>query len=139
MPDTVTDGIPEAKLLTFPKPEYINDNKLWLSFVPTYLAWGFMPLVSILTVMFVLEKERKIKEGMLMMGLRMSAYWISWIIIQAMIVFLLSIIVTSVIFFAKIIDNINPLIIFLMLFLFGTSMIGVSAFISPFFKKEKVI
>jgi ATP-binding cassette subfamily A (ABC1) protein 5 len=124
--------------LIFPKPEYIDDSKLWLSFVPTYLAFGFMPLVSILTVMFVLEKERKIKEGMLMMGLRLSAYWFSWIMIEGILVFFLSVIITTITYFSKIIDNINPLIIFLLVFLFGISMIGISALISPFFKKEKV-
>ncbi|XP_054155382.1 cholesterol transporter ABCA5-like [Oppia nitens] len=128
--------IPKAKLYAYPRPEYTTSDLQWQSFVPTYLSWAFMPSVSILAVMFVLEKERKIKEGMFMMGLNMSAYWISWVIVQTLFVILISLVVTLIVYFAKIL-TVNPVVMFIMMFLFGTSMICVAALISPFFKKEK--
>ena len=130
--------VPTANLSVFPIPEFKSNVVLWQSFVPTYLSWCFMPSVSILTVMFVLEKERKIKEWMLMMGLRMSAYWLSWILVQTIIMVIISLVMTLLLHFAAIIENTNPLIVFILISLFGLSTISISALISPFFKKEKV-
>ena len=88
--------------------------------------------------MFVLEKERKIKEGMLMMGLKTSTYWLSWILVQTILVLILSLVMTLMLHFGAILDKIDPILLFLLLVFYGISTIGISALISPFFKKEKV-
>ena len=45
-----------------------------------YLPLAFMTSVSLLIVGIVDEKEKKLKEGMRMMGLTEAAYWSSWVI-----------------------------------------------------------
>lgn len=48
--------------------------------VRLYLPLAFMTSVSLLIVGIVDEKEKKLKEGMRMMGLTDAAYWSSWVI-----------------------------------------------------------
>ena len=48
--------------------------------VRLYLPLAFMTSVSLLIVGIVDEKEKKLKEGMRMMGLTDLAYWTSWVL-----------------------------------------------------------
>lgn len=130
--------VPRARLQLYPKEEFVDNSQLWLSLSPTYMSFGFMPMVSILTVLFVMEKEKKIKDSMFMMGLRSSAFWLSWILVQGLLVFVLTLIITLVSSFSGLLSNINPLITFLLTFLFGMTTVMIAFLLSPFFKKEKV-
>ena len=61
--------------------------------VRLYLPLAFMTSVSLLIVGIVDEKEKKLKEGMRMMGLTDAAYWSSWLIshsVMAVVVVTLS-------------------------------------------------
>ncbi|XP_054155627.1 cholesterol transporter ABCA5-like [Oppia nitens] len=104
--------------------------------IPSYLCMTFMPLVSILTVMFVVEKQRKIKEAMFMMGLTMTVYWVGWITVQSIIICILSAIITAILYIAGTL-TINPVIIFLLMFMFGTTLTIMAAIWSPLFNKEE--
>ena len=58
-----------------PKPAYLLDTSSIQTLSSIYFVLAFTPLISIMTVLIVTEKEKKIKEGMKMMGLRSSVFW----------------------------------------------------------------
>ena len=55
--------------------------------VRIYLPMAFMTSVSLLIVGIVDEKEKKLKEGMKMMGLSDFAYWMSWVASHGVMMF----------------------------------------------------
>ena len=48
----------------------------WIQILASiYFVMAYAPFVNFMVVALVTEKEKKIKEGMRMMGLRDSAFW----------------------------------------------------------------
>ena len=58
-----------------PKGAYTADFTTIQLLASLYLVLAFSPYVGILAAYIVYEKEKKIKEGMRMMGMRDSAFW----------------------------------------------------------------
>ena len=121
----------------FPKNEYPPNIQYLQTIVPLYLVLAFSPLVNFLVVNLVTEKEKKIKEGMKMMGLSDIAFWLSWFITYG-IIMLFTVLITSVISALAILRNSQFFIIFLMYFGYGFSVISFSFMLTPFFKKAVV-
>lgn len=67
--------VPPKNLYSYPHEAFKSVNSMFLMTAPIYINLAFIIIPPMLTGAFVLEKERKIKEGMLMMGLRVSVYW----------------------------------------------------------------
>ena len=67
---------PSVSLQLLPKPSYTSDTETVLrSIVPLYLIICFSPFFGAMCLFIVEEKEKKIKEGMKMVGLRDSVFW----------------------------------------------------------------
>ncbi|XP_064460515.1 cholesterol transporter ABCA5-like isoform X2 [Ornithodoros turicata] len=130
--------LPEIVLRLLPKPVYNDPGKTWRSLVPLYLTLAFSPFVSVLCVNIVLEKERKIKEGMLMMGMMPSAYWMAWFLIEAVVVLTVSAIMTLMVLALRILPNTDILIVFILSLLYGFTIVMFSFMATPFFNKSKV-
>ena len=99
---------------------------------------AYSPFVNFLLVGLVTEKEKKIKEGMKMMGLRTAAFWLSWFITYALTLLVTTIVVTIISSVANLYKLANPFIIFLLIFLYGLSVITFSFMLTPFFNKATV-
>eukprot|EP01022_Parablepharisma_sp_SALTPOND_P008914 TRINITY_DN1372_c0_g1_i1.p1 TRINITY_DN1372_c0_g1~~TRINITY_DN1372_c0_g1_i1.p1 ORF type:complete len:1416 (+),score=145.61 TRINITY_DN1372_c0_g1_i1:2023-6270(+) len=139
--------------------EQTNDNnaKLSTAFVPmktpaytqdTFLlsTIEFMPLLFILSyiapvfrviALVVAEKESKAKEGMKMMGLKDSAYWLSWHI-QYLLIHLVIALATAGVANAWVFINSSYGLVFLLLFLYGLSVYAFALFISSFFYQARL-
>lgn len=78
MPD---DEIPlflkQFTMQLFPKAPYIDNNSLLVLryLVPFYMVLTLSQFILYLLTVIVGEKEKKIKEGLRMMGLNDSVYW----------------------------------------------------------------
>ena len=107
-------------------------------FVSIYFVMAYSPFVNFLLVGLVTEKEKKIKEGMLMMGLRTSAFWLSWFLTYALTILISTIVVTIIAAVASLYRASNPFIIFLLLFFYGLSIVTFSFMLTPFFNKATV-
>lgn len=61
----------------FPKPPFVNDVALAVKrfLVPLYMVLMLSQFIVSLLTLIVGEKEKKIKEGLRMMGLKDSVYW----------------------------------------------------------------
>jgi hypothetical protein len=69
------------------------------------------------------ERESKSREGMKMMGLQDGTYYAGWFILFAIFAVWNSLCGT-IIFHATLMQHINPLLIFLFLFLYGFALFG---------------
>ena len=61
----------------FPKPRFVDDTALSVKrfLVPLYMVMTLSQFIVSLLTLIVGEKEKKIKEGLRMMGLKDSIYW----------------------------------------------------------------
>jgi len=75
--------------------------------VPFFMIFYFIPCVCNLLVLLVIEKESKIKESLIIIGLKKTAFWISWAITYGFIIFLSSAIVTTVMIFCELFTYIH--------------------------------
>lgn len=83
--------------LTSVKVDAHNVDMLQQFLYGNFAVYTILPLIVIYLRMIygiVLEKEKKIREGMKIMGLKDSSFYLSWIIFYALIYLVVSIIVT---------------------------------------------
>ncbi|XP_077510985.1 cholesterol transporter ABCA5-like isoform X2 [Amblyomma americanum] len=130
--------LPDIVVRLMPKPAYVDPGTTWRTLVPLYLTLAFSPFVSVLCVNIVLEKERKIKEGMLMMGMMPSAYWTAWSLVEAVVVANVAAIMTFMVYVLRILPNTDILIVFVLSLLYGLTIVMFSFMATPFFDKSKV-
>ncbi|XP_049519506.1 cholesterol transporter ABCA5-like isoform X3 [Dermacentor silvarum] len=130
--------LPEVVVRLLPKPAYVDPGTTWRTLVPLYLTLAFSPFVSVLCVNIVLEKERKIKEGMLMMGMMPSAYWTAWSLVEAIVVANVAAIMTLMVYVLHILPNTDIFIVFVLSLLYGLTIVMFSFMATPFFNKSKV-
>lgn len=130
--------IPDIKLILFPKEAYTADWMLAFRVViPLYMVLALSQFVTYLLILIVGEKENKIKEGMKMMGLSDSVFWLSWFIIYSIFVFLLSAVGVVLLFTLQMFQHTHFLPIFLLMALYSFSVIMFAFMITPFFDKSR--
>ena len=66
---------PGISVQMLPKPQFQPDSNYIQVISSIYFVIAYSPLISFLAVNLVAEKEKKIKEGMRMMGLKSSVFW----------------------------------------------------------------
>ncbi len=84
-----------------------------------------LPLIIVfirLIYRLVSEKEKKIREGMKMMGMSQTSFYLSYIITYMIIYFILTVIVTSLLV-GGVLKNCNWLAMFVILYLFDIVLI----------------
>ncbi|EDV20637.1 uncharacterized protein TRIADDRAFT_60879 [Trichoplax adhaerens] len=136
----IPDSFPESKFQfqLMPKGSFTSGIGYLQIFISIYYVMAYSPFVNFLLVGLVTEKEKKIKEGMKMMGLRTTAFWLSWFITYALTILVTTIVVTIISSVANLYKLANPFIIFLLIFLYGLSIITFSFMLTPLFNKATV-
>ncbi|XP_044763088.1 ABC transporter A family member 1-like [Coccinella septempunctata] len=130
--------IPQISLEMFPKEAYTaNWMLIFRVLIPLYMVTALSQFITYLLILIVGEKENKIKEGMKIMGLRDSVFWLSWFIIYATFVSIFSIVCCILLFTLRVFQNTNFLLIFLLVLLFSLSIIMFGFMITPFFDKSR--
>eukprot|EP01062_Namystynia_karyoxenos_P054875 TRINITY_DN4545_c1_g2_i1.p1 TRINITY_DN4545_c1_g2~~TRINITY_DN4545_c1_g2_i1.p1 ORF type:complete len:2056 (+),score=688.77 TRINITY_DN4545_c1_g2_i1:111-6278(+) len=141
----------QAKLTSKPQ----NNSNTWACPMPTsaytssefYTAAGSMlPLVMVLAFLYpvskcvsgiVMEKELRLREGMLIMGLSKSAFYLSHFV-SYFILLSVSCIVITLMAAGTFMHNSSAVLIFLMFELFGISVVALCLLISVFFSKSRI-
>jgi ATP-binding cassette subfamily A (ABC1) protein 5 len=82
------------------------------------------------------EKESKSKEGMKMMGLNDSTYYLAWFILFSLISFVTSLIV-SIITCVRLFKNINFIILFTFLTFYSWTLLGLAFIIVAFLPNKR--
>ena len=102
-----------------------------------FLEFSFMiPALRMLSAI-VQDKETRTKEIMMMMGLKGSAYWCSWISFYFIVYTFNCVVITIIITGMNVFTYSNPGLIFLYFWLFGLSCLAFSVLMSTFFSKSR--
>jgi ATP-binding cassette, subfamily A (ABC1), member 3 len=134
-----TANVPEqVTFAPFPVAAHKQDNfeSYVGSIVGLFYILAFMWPFSRFVRNIVDEKERRIKEGMAMMGLRNSVFWCSWAITYLIVFFVFSVLAT-LLSKPTLFKYSNGLIIFLYFFLFSTSLVAMALLVTAFFNRAK--
>ncbi|OWF36066.1 ATP-binding cassette sub-family A member 5 [Mizuhopecten yessoensis] len=120
-----------------PKPSYTPDTSYLQTISSIYFVIAYSPFVSYLTTNLVAEKEKKIKESMKMMGMRDSAFWLSWGLVYLFVIALSTAVITVLMVATSFFANSNAFIFFLILLLYGISIITFAYVLTTFFNKAQ--
>ena len=104
-----------------------------------YIALAFMAPVFIITLNIVKEKEDNLKDGLLIAGVHPSVFWLSWFILEGLIVLVITFLMVIIIVFNKLFSNLNIIFMFLAIFLFSLSACSIGFIFSTFFTKSKLV
>ncbi|KAL4489354.1 hypothetical protein ABPG72_019009 [Tetrahymena utriculariae] len=99
-----------------------------------------LPMILVylrMTYGLLIEKEKKIREGMKVMGMSDSSFYVSWIIYYFIIYLLCSILISSALKGSIYVSS-DWSVIFVWHLLFGISLIFQSIFVTTFFTKAQV-
>jgi len=85
------------------------------------------------------EKEYRLRHGMQMMGLKSSVYWVSWFLVNVVIVFFSALLEVTfgIAFGFNVFTNASFFVLFLLFFLFGLAMITMAFFVTTLVRKVK--
>jgi len=118
--------------------EYIEKINTIQSLIPFFMLFYFVPCICSLLNQLVIEKECRIKESLIIIGLRRSTFWLSWAITYGIIIIVSSVIVSIVMHFANVFIYINWSVIVVSLLLYGLSCCCISFILSTLIEKSKV-
>ncbi|XP_006874024.1 PREDICTED: ATP-binding cassette sub-family A member 3-like [Chrysochloris asiatica] len=144
--DAMTNMFSKVSVLIkrFPHGSYIQDNFFLVlqNEFPPLLMLSFICIELTIINSISLEKERKLKEYMSMMGLRRRLHWVAWFIMFFISIFT-AVSFMTVFFCTKMPDvavfnNSDPTLIFIFLMLFATATLFFAFMASTFFTKAHV-
>lgn len=131
--------MPNIHLEMFPKEAYTGN---WLVafrlVIPIYMVAALSQFITYLLILIVGEKEKHIKEGLKIMGLRDSVFWLSWFIIYGVFVAFLSLVSVVLLFSLGVLQYTNYFPVFLLILLYSLSVILIGFMITPFFDNSRV-
>ncbi|MBE6494777.1 MAG: ATP-binding cassette domain-containing protein [Methanosphaera stadtmanae] len=107
------------------------------SVIPFFILFFFVPCVCNLLVLLVIEKESRIKESLIIIGLNRSSFWVSWALVYSFIIIVSTVLVTVVMAICKMFINIHWSVLVVSMIIFGLSCCSISFILSTFIKKSK--
>lgn len=122
-------------------PMVNGDEKVKLS----YFELGYIVLIEmnfilpmILSIQFIVaENENKIKSLLISMGMHPSSFWLSWLISNTSILYLMAFLMCFICKIFNVFTFFTAITIFIFLCLYSTSVISFSFLFSTFFKDQK--
>uniref|UniRef100_A0A665WS11 Cholesterol transporter ABCA5 n=1 Tax=Echeneis naucrates TaxID=173247 RepID=A0A665WS11_ECHNA len=112
------------------QPGSVEVQKFPHALISIYLVLAFTPFVTFLIVNVAAEKEHRLKDTMTMMGLYDTAFWMSWGLLYAALVTMMSILMSIIATYTALFPNSDFFVIFSLIFLYGISSVS-TVYISP--------
>ena len=113
---------------------YVKYNE---DLLPLFMLFYYTPCVCNLLILLVIEKESRIKESLVIIGLKKSSFWTSWSIIYGSIILFSSIIVNFLMLYFKFLMNVNWIVLIITLIIYGLDCCCISFILSTLIKKSK--
>ncbi|CBZ24573.1 putative ATP-binding cassette protein subfamily A, member 2, partial [Leishmania mexicana MHOM/GT/2001/U1103] len=136
-----TASTPQMVVLMLPAPTRGYEDDPFVAyggrFVPLILVLGFLYPVSQLTKRIVLEKELRLREAMLIMGLSEVVMYTAWFLIYVVQYAAVSLIM-AILLRAAYLAKSNFGIVFFLLFVFSLSIITLSGLMAVFFNRARL-
>ncbi|XP_037043268.1 ATP-binding cassette sub-family A member 9-like [Bradysia coprophila] len=130
--------VPMITLEMFPKEAYTGNWMVAFRVViPIYMVMALSQFITYLLILIVGEKENHIKEGLKIMGLRDSVFWLAWFIIYGVFVFFLTGVSVVLLFSLGVFQYTNYLPVFVLILLYSFSVILIGFMITPFFDNSR--
>jgi len=137
--DTTATSLPDISVQMLPKTSVnLSTVSLMIVGAPLMFVITFVYFLQFLTVILVSEKETLVMQHMLLMGMRKSVYWLSWLILYVGIVAGMTVVITLICWMTSMFANCNIAILFLLFLLYGLTMIFLSFLATPFFRKAEL-
>ena len=130
-------NVPDIQAKMMPKGSYKQPVGGFAITILIYMVMAFAPYITVLLVNLVQEKELKLKELLRIMGTSDIAYWSSWIITYAVIMLVAVLILNAITILGNIFSNSNYIVIVIICYMYGLSIITMSFMFTPFFKSAK--
>jgi len=106
-------------------------------YIPMFMLFYFVPCVCTLLNHLVIEKESKIKESLVIIGLKKSSFWTSWAITYGSIIIISSTIVSIIMASSHVFDHLGFSVLISIMLMFGLSCCCVSFILSTLIQKAK--
>lgn len=107
-------------------------------FIPIYMVISLSQFITYQLILVVGEKETKIKDCLKLMGLRDSVYWMSWFIVYALYIVIVSSCCCLILKVTYVFAHSDLMLILVFYMLYGFSLIFLGFAMTPFFNKAKV-
>ncbi len=107
------------------------------SIIPLYAIICLSQFIAPMLMVVVDEKEKKIKESLRMVGLRDSVFWLSWFFVYSLMVVVIALVGTFILKFI-VIRTTDFLALFLIMLIYGFSVIMFAFMLTALFNKAKV-
>eukprot|EP01063_Lacrimia_lanifica_P013285 TRINITY_DN1990_c0_g4_i1.p1 TRINITY_DN1990_c0_g4~~TRINITY_DN1990_c0_g4_i1.p1 ORF type:complete len:1977 (+),score=625.68 TRINITY_DN1990_c0_g4_i1:43-5973(+) len=104
--------------------------------IPLFLSFSYSLLVSRLVSALVTEKEERLREGLLIMGLSRNAFFGSWYLTYCLVTIVSSLLVSA--FGCMFFPNSSAVLVFGLFLCYGQSLIGMSMMFSTIFNKARI-
>lgn len=101
------------------------------------MLFYFVPCINCLLNLLVVEKESRIKESLVIIGLKRSIFWFSWIVIYGVIIIMSVVLVTLIMHLTNLYIYIHWSLTITVLFIYGLSCCCISFILSTLVKKSK--
>ena len=135
-------GVPSAEIvaMTIPfkfKPLLKDPFTAMIYFIlPHFIMLMFIPLIYRLTYRIVREKELRTKEMMAEMGMKTFSFWMSWATYFTCVNFLMTTSSWIILYFGCF-THTGPLVLWLVIFLYGQSIFGFIMLLQSFFSEAR--
>ncbi|XP_013402813.1 ATP-binding cassette sub-family A member 5 isoform X2 [Lingula anatina] len=131
---------PDLMFQMMPKMKFTPNSDYIRILSGIFFVMAYSPFVSGLVVYLITEKEKKTKEAMRMMGMKDSAFWLAWLLMYTGFILIVTVIVVLLAMAGQFFDvnKSNLFIFFLMLFMYGLTVINMSFILQGFFSRALV-
>lgn len=138
-PITPDAALDDVTIFPLPEAEHISDSfaETMAPILGLYLKLAFLWPFSRLVKQIVDEKERKIKEGLHMVGVNATAYMLSWIVMYLVGFAVLTLVIT-ILCNVFLFPHTSFALMFVFLYSFVTSLVAMAILLSAFFDSAKI-
>ena len=130
-------NVPDIKAKMMPKASYRQPEEDFASLILIFMVFAFVPYFPVVLVNLK-EKELKLKELLRIVGTSDIAYLLSWIITYAVIMLVAVLILNVITILGNIFSNSNYIVMVIICYLYGLSIITMSLMLTPFFKSVTI-
>lgn len=109
--------------------------KVVKTFLGTFLVLTYLYTAISITRSLVQEKELRLKEAMMMMGLSNWVHWTAWFIKHILFMFISVVMITCLLVYGNVFGNSEGIVLFVFFMLFAASTITFCFMVSTFFTK----
>ncbi|KAH0629331.1 hypothetical protein JD844_011316 [Phrynosoma platyrhinos] len=134
---SVLEDLEQTKAIMMGESAIMEVDNSPRAIILIYLVIAFSPFGCYLAIHIVAEKEKKLKEFLMIMGLHDTAFWLSWVLLYTSLIFVMSLLMSIIATFSWLFPKSSSFVIFLLFFLYGISSVLFAFMLTPLFKRSK--